>query len=231
VYNGVRAGCARAARVLLACTRVWSGGQRRRWLLVLGQHKEGRRRCASFFPPTGACPAKEPHATHPRPAPSTLINKSLGCFPSALSGFGDGVSRCSTLLNADGRGPCASTKNHARTESSRKKEGSTSRYTHTRAPRLHRSAYADAPRAERGCGRVRAAWGWSVEDALGHGKPWKEERRRAVDLLCFVCLWVMKGESFQALVVRPCSFLQAFIAHKYNARVGKCHRKGIEKGA
>jgi len=76
-----------------------------------------------------------------------------------------------------------------------------------------------------------AAWGWCGEDALGHGKPWKEERRRgsAVDLLCFVCLWVMKGESFQALVVCPCSFLQAFIAHVYDARVGKCHRKEASK--
>ena len=86
---------------------------------------------------------------------------------------------------------------------------------------------------------MRAAWGWRGEDAVGHGNPWKEERRRRgrrrprrVDLLCALCcLCVMKEESFQALVMRPRSFWHAFIARIYNARVGVCHRKrkGIEK--
>ena len=66
---------------------------------------------------------------------------------------------------------------------------------------------------------MRAAWGWRGDDAVGHGKPWKEERRsggagggRGEWRACGACAVGDEGGEFpSAIVMRSRSLLQAFI--------------------
>jgi hypothetical protein len=173
-------------------------------VVVLGKrHQEGRKKATRIILSTDRPPL--PGKITPRNTRAFSPIHARKQVPGVLPGCPACVLGCSgKALHLAKRGRARAMRPHQKprphTEAAAGREGSTSRFTHTKALRFLKRVCADTLGIVLGGGGVRTAWGWCGDDAVGHGK--KKEGRQAGGgscalcfVLCALCvvLCVMKG--------------------------------------